>query len=115
MLGFVPVPKPVCEAEFEDLDGVSYACHRAAPYWTAWHIHRNTQNWWIGWTFIDLIFYFPLKAQRQADLFVLTETRRQLDRNTIPEDHDDLNDAVAEAEKRVLFGRWRGWKYEART
>ncbi len=66
MWGFVPVAKPVCEAEFEDHNGNTYACHRAAPYWTAWHIHRNTQNWWIGWPFTNWIHYRPPKEQRMA-------------------------------------------------
>lgn len=114
MLGFVPVPKPVCGATFEDLDGTTHTCHRAAPYWTTWHIHRTDKIWSVGipggW-----IYYFPLKAERQANLATLTYARHQLDRNTIPEDHEALNDAVIKAEKNVPFGRWRGWKYEART
>jgi hypothetical protein len=57
MFGFKQIPKPVCGAEFEDLGGNTYTCHRAAPYWTAWHIHRNTRHWWIGWPSIDRIYY----------------------------------------------------------
>lgn len=63
MFGFQSVPKPVCEAEFEDLDGNTYACHRAAPYWTAWHVHRNAQNWWIGWPSINWIYSRPHKGR----------------------------------------------------
>lgn len=75
MLGFEPVPKPVCEAEFEDHGGITHACHRAAPYWTPWHIHQNTHSWWIGWPFINWIYYRPLKAQRKADPATPTEAR----------------------------------------
>ena len=60
-LGFEPVRKPACSAEFQDLSGVTHTCHRAAPYWTAWHIHRNTQNWWIGWPLVNWIYYRPLR------------------------------------------------------
>lgn len=114
MLGFVPVPKPVCGATFEDLDGTTHTCHRAAPYWTPWHIHRNDKIWSFsvpgGW-----IFYFPLKAQRKANLATLTEVRRALEWNDDPGQYEALNTAAAVAEKNVPFGRWRGWKYEART
>ncbi len=64
--GFEAIPKPVCTAEFEDFNGNTYGCHRAAPYWTAWHIHRNTQNWWIGWNSINWIHYRPLRKSQHA-------------------------------------------------
>lgn len=114
MLGFVPVPKPVCGLPFTDLNGIEHTCERAAPYWTPWHIHRDHQMWWVLHP-IHRLYYHPPKAERLAALATLTHARHQLDRNTIPEDHDELNDAVIKAEKHVLFGKWRGWKYEART
>jgi len=120
MLGFEPVPKPVCGDAFREPDGITHTCVRAAS-WSGMHFHRSHQAWFVGYPtwfiggYPGRIFSFPLKAERQAALATLTYARHQLDRNTIPEDHDEFNDAVIEAEKRVLFGRWRGWKYEART
>lgn len=114
MLGFEPVPKPVCGITIVDSDGVTHTCVRAAPYWTNWHIHLDGA-WYIHVPFTEAAFCWSLKAERKAALVTLTNARHQLDRNTIPEDHDELNDAVTQAEQDVLFGRWRGWKYEAHT
>lgn len=118
MLGFEPIPKPVCGEAFEDCSYVVHTCQRAAPYWIPWHIHRSHQVWFISFWFFGRpvgALYFLRKAAREADLAALTEARRRLERNNGSGQYDALNAAVIEAEKRVLFGKHRGWKYEART
>ncbi len=64
MFGFKTIPKPVCGAGFDDLDGNAHRCRRAAPCWTPWHIHADDQAWFFRLAPIDRIFYFPLKGRR---------------------------------------------------
>jgi hypothetical protein len=64
MFGFKQIPKPVCGAEFDDLDGNAHTCRRAAPYWTPWHIHVGARVWFFRLALIDRIYYFPLRGRR---------------------------------------------------
>jgi hypothetical protein len=68
---FKAIPKPVCGAGFDDLDGNAHICRRTAPYWTPWHIHVGDQVWFFSvqtWllrtVIISRMFYFPLKGRR---------------------------------------------------
>lgn len=52
----------------------------------------------------------PRNNDKKAALDRLTRAREAL-ADASPDEHEDLNREVVEAEKAVRFGRMRGWNY----